>query len=72
MPLLFARHRADPGDLPCRDGVRKFFNQPVSWRDTLLVTGLGAAGMCFFTFAHDSAPARMTVFTIAQTLPMAA
>jgi len=51
-------------------GIRKFFNQPVSWRDTLLITGLGAAGLCFFTFVHDSVPARMTVFTIAQALPM--
>src|SRR6476619_3599193 len=30
-------------------GIRKCFNQPVSWRDTLLITGLGAAGLCFFT-----------------------
>jgi diguanylate cyclase (GGDEF)-like protein len=51
-------------------GVRKFFNQSVSWRDTLLVTGLSAAGLCFFTFVHDSVPARMTIFTIAQMLPM--
>ena len=51
-------------------GIRKFFNQPVSWRDTLLITGLGAAGLCFFTFVYDSVPARMTVFTIAQALPM--
>src|SRR3954467_2866061 len=51
-------------------GIRKFFNQPVSWRDTLLITGLGAAGLCFFTFGYDSVPARMTVFTIAQVLPM--
>ena len=51
-------------------GIRKFFDQPVSWRDTLLITGLGAAGLCVFTFVHDSVPARMTVFTIAQALPM--
>ena len=51
-------------------GIRRFFHQPVSWLDTLLVTGLGAAGLCVFTFVHDSVPARMTVFTIAQALPM--
>ena len=33
-------------------GIRKFFNRPVSWRDTLLITGFGAAGLCFFTFVH--------------------
>ena len=36
----------------------------------MLTTGLGAAGLCFFTFVHDSVPGRMTVFTIAQALPM--
>jgi diguanylate cyclase (GGDEF)-like protein len=51
-------------------GIRTFFNKPVSWRETLLITGLGAAGLCFFTFGYDSVPARMTVFTIAQVLPM--
>ena len=51
-------------------GIRKFFNRPVSWRDTLLITGFGAAGLCFFTFVHDSVPARMTVFTVAQATPM--
>ena len=51
-------------------GVRKFFDRPVSWRDTVLTTGLGFAGLSFFIFVHDSVPARMTVFTIAQVLPM--
>ncbi|MCA6119063.1 GGDEF domain-containing protein [Bradyrhizobium sp. WSM 1738] len=52
-------------------GIRKFFDQPVSWRATALIVGFGAAGMCFFTFVHDSVPGRMTVFTIVQILPMA-
>jgi diguanylate cyclase (GGDEF)-like protein len=51
-------------------GVRKFFDRPVSWRDTVLTTGLGFAGLSFFIFVYDSVPARMTVFTIAQVLPM--
>ena len=51
-------------------GVRKFFDRPVSWRDTVLTTGLGFAGLSFFIFVHDSVPGRMTVFTIAQVLPM--
>ena len=52
-------------------GVRKFFDRPVSWRDTCLVTGLGFAGLSFFIFVHDSVPGRMIVFTVAQILPMA-
>ncbi|MBR1272731.1 diguanylate cyclase [Bradyrhizobium sp. AUGA SZCCT0222] len=52
-------------------GVQKFFEKPVSWRATWLVMGLSFAGLCFFMFAYDSAPARITIFTIAQVLPLA-
>ena len=51
-------------------GIRTFFNKPAPWRHTILTTVLGAAGLCFFTFVHDSIPGRMTVFTAAQALPM--
>ena len=70
VPLLFAGTALILAICLAAMGIRKFFHQPVSWRDTLLITGLGAAGLCFFTFVHDSVPARMTVFTIAQALPM--
>jgi len=70
IPLLFAGTALILAICLAAMGIRKFFNQPVSWRDTLLITGLGVAGLCFFTFVHDSVPARMTVFTIAQALPM--
>ncbi|MBR1225248.1 MULTISPECIES: GGDEF domain-containing protein [unclassified Bradyrhizobium] len=52
-------------------GVQKFFEKPVSWRATWLVMGLSFAGLSFFMFAYDSAPARITIFTIAQVLPLA-
>ncbi|SDN79004.1 GGDEF domain-containing protein [Afipia sp. GAS231] len=52
-------------------GVRTFFDRPASWRGTLLITGLGCAGICFFTYGYELIPARLTVFTIAQTLPLA-
>ncbi len=51
-------------------GIRKFFNRSASWRDTLLVTGFGFAGLAFFIFVHDSQPGRMAVFTLAQAVPM--
>jgi diguanylate cyclase (GGDEF)-like protein len=52
-------------------GIRKFFNLPVSWLHTAAITGFAFAGIGFFIFVHDSVPARMTVFTVAQALPMA-
>jgi diguanylate cyclase (GGDEF)-like protein len=51
-------------------GIRKFYNQPVAWRDTLLLTGSTFAALSFFIFVYDSVAARMTVFTLAQALPM--
>ena len=70
VPLLFAGTALVLAICLAAMGIRKFFHQPVSWGDTLLVSGLAAAGLCVFTFVNDSVPARMTVFTIAQALPM--
>jgi diguanylate cyclase (GGDEF)-like protein len=70
VPLLFAGTALVLAICLAAAGIRKFFDRPVSWRGTLLTTGLGSAGLAFFIFIHDSVPARMTVFTIAQTLPM--
>lgn len=52
-------------------GIQKFFDKKVAWRGAWLITGLGLAGLCFFMFGHDSAPARIAIFTIAQTIPLA-
>ena len=65
MPLLFAGTVLILAICLAAMGIRKFFDQPVAWRDTMLITVLGAAGLCFFTFVYDSMPMRMTVFTIA-------
>jgi diguanylate cyclase (GGDEF)-like protein len=71
VPLLFGGTALILAICLAAMGVRKFFDRPVSWRDTVLTTGLGFAGLSFFIFVYDSVPARMTVFTIAQALPMA-
>jgi len=52
-------------------GIQKFFDRKVAWRGTWLITGLSFAGLSFFMFGYDSAPARITIFTIAQTIPLA-
>ena len=71
LPLLFAGTALVLAICLAAMGIQKFFNRPVSWRDTALTTGLTFAGLSLFIFVNDSVPARMTVFTIAQTLPMA-
>ena len=70
MPLLFGGTALLLAICLAAMGIRKFFDRPVSWRNTVLTTGLGFAGLSFFIFVYDSVPARMTVFTIAQVLPM--
>ncbi len=52
-------------------GISKFFDRPVTWRGTLLITGLSFAGLTFFIFGYDSVPVRISIFTIAQMLPLA-
>jgi len=51
-------------------GIRRFYEKEVAWRRTLLITAAGSIGMSFFIFVHDSAPGRLTVFTVAQALPL--
>jgi diguanylate cyclase (GGDEF)-like protein len=70
VPLLFAGTVLILAICLAATGIRKFFDRPVSWRGTLLTTGLGFAGLAFFIFVYDSVPGRMTVFTIAETLPL--
>jgi diguanylate cyclase (GGDEF)-like protein len=52
-------------------GVRRFYDRPVGWRQTALITGLGCASMTFFAFGYDSQPIRMFIYSVAQVLPFA-
>jgi diguanylate cyclase (GGDEF)-like protein len=51
-------------------GIHKFFDRPANWRLGVLATGLGFAGLLVFTVGYDSVPGRLTIFSIAQTLPL--
>ncbi len=52
-------------------GVRRFYDQPVGWLQTALITGLGFAGMTFFAIGYDNQPIRMFIYSVAQVLPLA-
>ncbi|MEH2504060.1 MULTISPECIES: GGDEF domain-containing protein [unclassified Bradyrhizobium] len=71
VPLLFAGTTLVLAICLATMGIQKFFTRPVSWLRTALTTGFAFVGLSFFIFVYDSVPARMTVFTIAQVLPMA-
>jgi diguanylate cyclase (GGDEF)-like protein len=51
-------------------GIKRFYDQPVTWRGTALITGLGCAGMSFFLFGYDSPTARILIYSLAQALPL--
>jgi diguanylate cyclase (GGDEF)-like protein len=51
-------------------GIRKFFDRPVNWRDTMVITGLTFAGLTVFIFGYDSISMRISIYSIAQSVPL--
>jgi diguanylate cyclase (GGDEF)-like protein len=52
-------------------GIQRFYHQPVNWRGTALISGLGFASLAFFTFGYDSASMRIAIYSLGQALPFA-
>ncbi len=52
-------------------GIHRFFGRNPTWRSTCLLTGISALGLGFFAYAYDSAPMRISIYSVAQSLPLA-
>jgi diguanylate cyclase (GGDEF)-like protein len=52
-------------------GVKRFYDQPVSWRGTALISGLSFAGLTFFIVGYDSPAMRVLIYSLGQCLPLA-
>ena len=52
-------------------GVRRFYDRPVGWRQTALITGLGFAGIDFLRLRLRQQPIRMFIYSVAQVMPFA-
>jgi diguanylate cyclase (GGDEF)-like protein len=52
-------------------GIRRFYDQPVSWRGTALITGASFAGLMFFIFGYDSVSMRILIYSLGQSVPLA-
>ena len=52
-------------------GIRRFYDQEVTWRGTTLITGLSFAGLTFFILVYDSMSMRILIYAIGQSLPLA-
>jgi diguanylate cyclase (GGDEF)-like protein len=52
-------------------GIKRFYDQPVSWRAAALISGLTFAGMAYFIFGYDSMRMRIFIYSLAEALPLA-
>ena len=52
-------------------GIKEFYNEPVKWRGTALITGLTFAGIALFLFGYDSETMRVVIYSLGQSLPLA-
>jgi diguanylate cyclase (GGDEF)-like protein len=52
-------------------GIKRFYDQPVSWRGTALITGSSLAGLTFFIFGYDSMAMRIFIYSLGSMLPLA-
>jgi diguanylate cyclase (GGDEF)-like protein len=52
-------------------GIRRFYDRPVSWRETALVVGVGVGALVFFTYVYDNMPLRMIAYSLGQSIPLA-
>jgi diguanylate cyclase (GGDEF)-like protein len=50
-------------------GIERFYDRPVSWRRSFLVTATTSAGLVFFIVAYDSSAMRVLVYSAGQSLP---
>jgi diguanylate cyclase (GGDEF)-like protein len=51
-------------------GIERFYERPISWLRTGLITASTSAGLIFFATAYDSATMRVLVYSAGQVLPL--
>jgi diguanylate cyclase (GGDEF)-like protein len=52
-------------------GIKRFYDQPVTWRGTAMITGSTFAGLVFSTVGYDSMALRITIYSLGSMLPLA-
>jgi diguanylate cyclase (GGDEF)-like protein len=71
IPLLFGGTTVVFAACLTAMGIRRFYGEPVLWRQTAALTALTFAGLSIFMFGYDSATARILIFSVTQALPLA-
>jgi len=51
-------------------GVERFYGRPVSWRRSFMIAGLSLSGLSYFVIVQDNMPARILIYSVAQSMPL--
>jgi diguanylate cyclase (GGDEF)-like protein len=52
-------------------GIKRFYDQPVSWRVSALITAVTCAGLTFFMVVYDDIAIRTLIYSAGQSIPIA-
>jgi len=52
-------------------GIKRFYDEPVSWRATLAIVVLSTAGLTWFMVVQDNMPIRILIYSLGQSIPIA-
>ncbi len=68
-PLLIAATLTILATCLAAMGIRRFYDRPVCWGQTLLITGSSFAALLFFIVVDDNSKARIVLYAVGQALP---
>lgn len=52
-------------------GIRRFYDRPVTWLSSALITGGSFIGLSFFLYVYDDMPIRIFIYSLGQSVPIA-
>jgi diguanylate cyclase (GGDEF)-like protein len=70
LPLSLAGTTAILASCLLSMGVRKFYGEPVRWRQTAAITAFAFTGFLVFTFGYASANFRILIYSVGLILPI--
>ena len=70
VPLLFAGTAAVFATCLASMGIKRFYDEPTPWWQTVATTVLTFVGLSVFMFGYDSSIIRIMIYSVALSLPM--
>jgi diguanylate cyclase (GGDEF)-like protein len=50
-------------------GIERFYDEPIRWRETALITASSAAALALFVYIYPNMGARILIYSLAQVVP---